>query len=141
MVRLMDRLERRLKQDARLIKAELTPDLRERIQASLRATGPKRRTPRTNGVPGSWLWWVSSLTGLVAAALVIVFLNLSRRTESPEQPPAPSLQEYAWSIHEGFPLNAETADWTGPLEAELKNLQSDLEKARASVEHDLRDSF
>jgi hypothetical protein len=141
MVRLMDKLERRLKDDARLIEAELTADLQARMRASLEATVPQRRTPRTKGTPGIWLWWASSLTGLAAAALVIVFLNFSRRSEIPEQSPPPPLQEYAWSIHEGFPLQAETTDWTGPLETELKNLQSDLEKARASVEHDLRASF
>jgi hypothetical protein len=37
-----------------------------------------------------------------------------------------------------FPLKARTADFTSPLEQELLNLQSDLEKARDTVEHDLR---
>jgi hypothetical protein len=138
MVKLMDKLERRLKEDAALIKAELAPELQERIRASLESTQPAKQMPRTTKTPGTSLWWASSLTGLAAAALLIVVINWNGGVEpvvevSDAVPPG-----ITWSVQNGFPLNAETAEWTAPLEEELKNLQSDLEKARESVERDLR---
>jgi len=138
MVKLMDKLERRLKEDAALIKAELAPELQERIRASLESTQPAKQAPRATKTPGTSLWWASSLTGLAAAALLIVVINWNGDVEpvvevSDAVPPG-----ITWSIQSGFPLNAETAEWTAPLEEELKNLQSDLEKARESVERDLR---
>ncbi len=92
-------------------------------------------------MPGTTLWWASSLTGLVAAALVIVLVNWNFTGEPVENLSDSAPPETGWPIPSGFPLNAETADWTTPLEEELKNLQSDLEKARDSVERDLRLSF
>ncbi len=142
MVKLMDKLERRLKEDAGLIKADLAPELQERIRASLESTQPAKHTPRTAQTPGTSLWWASSLTGLAAAALLIVLINWNGGVEPvvvAASDPAPP--EITWSIQSAFPLNAETAEWTTPLEEELKNLQSDLEKARENVERDLRSSF
>ncbi len=46
-----------------------------------------------------------------------------------------------FSIQDGFPLDVKTAEWATPPEEELKNLQSDLEKAREKLERDLRLSF
>ena len=141
MVKLMDKLERRLKEDAGLIKAELAPELQERIRASLESTEPAKQPPRTTKTPGTSLWWASSLTGLAAAALLIVVLNWNGGVEPVVEVSDPATPGITWSIQSGFPLNAETAEWTAPLEEELKNLQSDLEKARESVERDLRLGF
>jgi len=141
MVKLMDKLERQLKEDAGLIKAELSPELQERIRASLESTRPEDRTPRKAQTPGTNLWWASSLTGLAAAALVIVLINWnSTVTPIDDQPPS-ATPGTVLSLQSGFPLNVETADWATPLEEELKALQSDLEKARENVERDLRLSF
>ena len=141
MVKLMDKLERRLKEDAGLIKAELAPELQERIRASLESTEPAKQTPRTTKTPGTSLWWASSLTGLAAAALLIVVINWNGGVEPVEEVADAAPPGITWSIQSGFPLNAETAEWTAPLEEELKNLQSDLEKARETVERDLRLGF
>ncbi len=141
MVKLMDKLERRLKEDAGLIKADLAPELQERIRASLESTKPVKQAPRTTKTPGTSLWWASSLTGLAAAALLIVVINWNGGVESVEEVADAAPPGITWSIQSGFPLNAETAEWTAPLEEELKNLQSDLEKARESVERDLRLGF
>lgn len=142
MVKRMDELERQLKKDAGLIKAELSPQLRERIRASVDSTSPADEAPRgTQLPPGTNLWWVSSLTGVVAAALIIVLVNWKTATAPVEEKPLPSTPQAVLSIHEGFPLNVETADWAHPLKEELRNLQSDLEKARDNVERDLRISF
>lgn len=136
----MDKLERRLKGDAGLIKAELSPELQERIRASLESTRVENQPRRKSRTPGISLWLASSLTGLAAAALVIVLVNWNSPVEPVEETgPAPGLTTL--SLQSGFPLNTETAEWTAPLEEELKNLQSDLEKARENVERDLRLSF
>ena len=141
MVKLMDKLERRLKEDAGFIKADLAPELQERIRASLESTQPAKQTPRTTKTPGTSLWWASSLTGLAAAALLIVVINWNGGVEPVAEVSDPAPPEITWSIQSGFSLHAETVEWTAPLEEELKNLQSDLEKARESVERDLRLSF
>ena len=137
----MDKLERQLKEDAGLIKADLSPELQERIRVSLISTHPLDQTPRKTEMPGTTLWWASSLTGLAAAALLIVFINWNSTVDPVEVVPDPAPDGASWPIPTGFPLNAETAEWTAPLEEELKNLQSDLEKARENVERDLRLSF
>ena len=141
MVRLMDKLERQLKEDAGLIKAELSPQLQERIRASLQSARPEDPTPRKAQTPGTNLWWASSLTGLAAAALVIVLINWNSTVTPIDDQPPPATPGTVLSLQSGFPLIAETADWATPLEEELKALQSDLEKARESVERDLRLSF
>ena len=141
MVRLMDKLEKQLREDASLIKADLSPELRERIRASLESTRPIDQAPRETKLPGTTLWWASSFTGLAAAALVIVFVNWNSIIEPIEDQPVSATPGTVISIPAGFPLNVETAEWATPLEEELKNLQSDLEKAREEVERDLRLSF
>ncbi len=141
MVKLMDKLERQLKQDTDLITADVSPELQERIRASLESTRQVEQIPRKAETPGVSLWWASSLTGLAAAALVIVLINWNPPTDPQEVQPVASTPGTVVSIQSGFPLNVETAEWATPLEEELKNLQSDLEKARESVERDLRQSF
>lgn len=141
MVRPMDNLERRLKEDAALIKTDLNPQLQGRIRASLEATDQESRSRKGKESPGISLWWASSLTGLGAAAVVIVWINQNGRVEAPQVVSAPTPADGSWSLQGGFPLNAQTAEWTAPLEEELENLQSDLEKAREAVEKDLRLSF
>jgi hypothetical protein len=140
MVKSMDKLERRLKEDAGHIKADLTPELRERIRASLESAEPVGHASKSGEVRGVSLWLASSLTGL-AAALIIVLINRDGGVEMVEDVPDPVATETAWSMQDGFLLNAETAEWAAPLEEELRNLQSDLERARENVERDLRSSF
>ena len=141
MVKLMDKLEKRLKDDAGLIKVDLAPELQERIRASLESTEQAKQTPQTTKTPGTSLWWASSLTGLAAAALFIVVINWNGGVEPVGEVSDPAPPGIRWAIQSGFPLTAKTAEWTAPLEEELKNLRSDLEKARESVERDLRLGF
>ena len=141
MVKLMDKFERQLKEDAGLIKAELSPELQERIRASLESTRPEGWAPRKTQTPGTNLWWASSLTGLAVAALVIVLINWNSTVTPVDDQPPSATPGNGLSLQSGFPLIAETADWETPLEEELKALQSDLEKARENVERDLRLSF
>jgi len=137
----MDKLERQLQQDAGLIKADISPELQKRIHASLESTRQVEQIRQTAKTPGISLWWASSLTGLAVAALVIVLINWNLTTDPQEVQPVASTPGTVLSIQSGFPSSVETADWATPLEEELKNLQSDLEKARENVERDLRLSF
>lgn len=143
----MDDFEKRLKRDADAIEAEVSPELRARIDASLHGIEPVRQVrPETTPVN---LWWASSLTGLAAAILVIVLINWNQpgadvtldetvadsRTGA-ELPTEPDLQ-----TDEPPMLDIRTADFASPLEIELENLQSDIEKARESVRKDLDFTF
>ena len=140
----MDELERRLKEDAQAVEAEVSPQLRSRIDASIQLARESKNQMRPARSSNS-LWWMSSLTGLTAALLVIAFINLTR--EEAVAPPAltpvaenpPEVQERLFN--ETFPLQTRPAVLTDPLSQELEALQSDLEKARESVEKDLKRAF
>ena len=138
----MDEFEKRLKVDAANIRVEVSPELQRRLDASMRTVEPIPMAPDTNRTTGS-LWLASSLTGLAAAVTVIVLLNWNRQDVEVLPPVTVADTPVATDEYEfrGFPLNAQTADLTEPLEEELQNLQADLEKARQSVAKDLRTTF
>lgn len=136
----MDKLERELKRDAEAIRADVSPELAARLDASIRATVPvagKRRRSRT---AFAW-WWLSSLSGVAAVFLLIVFLN---RGESPSvvpdgQTPVADDQRPVTVVPIGdVPLEVRTVEFAEPLADELENLKSDLEKAREKLASDLR---
>ncbi|MFQ6003931.1 MAG: hypothetical protein ACE5OQ_00370 [Woeseia sp.] len=59
--------------------------------------------------------------GLAAAPVISVVLDTNGGVE-PSTPADIVLQPQINLSIQGFPLNAETAEWTAPLEEELKNL-------------------
>jgi hypothetical protein len=146
----MDELKNRLKQDADAIRAEITPEMSARIDASLcsaRETIPPSQVPQTRS---SSLWWASSITGLTAALLIVLLANWNKPVESdlPEvsagvqTTPGTSVSlPEGWQMGDAFLLNVESADLTRSLEEELINLQSDLEKAKENVERDVKFAF
>jgi hypothetical protein len=140
----MDEFEKRLKRDADAIQAEVSPELRARIDASLRGTEQLRPTsPAVQHSPVN-LWWASSLTGLAAAVMVIVLINWDRTDAIPAPvEPVAGVTVPADPDPLARPpmLDIRTADFTRPLEDELVRLQSDLEKARESVKKDLDFTF
>lgn len=137
----MDKLEQRLRDDAEHIRAEVSPEMQARIEAALRAAEPVRPVPTTRQ-PVATLWWASSLTGLAAAVLLIVLLNWNApETERVEPLADTTVPGLVAEMPYRFPLHAETAELTEPLEAELEHLQQDLEKARRNVERDLNFTF
>lgn len=136
----MDKLERELKKDAEAIRADVSPELAARLDASIRAAAPvagKRRRSRT---AFSW-WWLSSLSGVAAALLLIAFLN---RGESPsivpegQTPVADEKPPVTVVPISDVPLEVRTVQFAEPLADELDNLKSDLEKAREKLAKDLR---
>ena len=147
----MDEFEKQLKWDAELIRAEPSNELQVRIDASLRTVRemdsapepPKRPLAKTTS-----FWSISSVSGLVAAMLVLVVMERFRdepvvpveATVDVDQPElSPAIPE-EWLVGE-FPLKLKSADLTRSLEQELLNLQSDLERARKNVEEDVKNSF
>ena len=140
----MDKLEQQLKRDAEAIEATVSPQLQARIDASLHAARDVRQADVAPRRTAS-LWWMSSLTGLAAAILIIAFLNLNRDDAAPENTEstvaAPSAAAPERLFSETFPLETRPAVLTSPLEKELEDLQSDLEKARDSVEQDIKLGF
>ena len=137
----MDDLERRLREDAEAIRAEVPPQLTARIASSVRGVRALSPARREFGWP---LWLAASVTGAAAAAVAIVALNRGSM-DTPAPPPAAavaeSIPDYIVEFERQLPLRAKTADLTAPLEEELKNLRSDLERARENVEQDLDFTF
>lgn len=133
----MDRFERQLRDDAALIRADLSPELDERIRASLEAAA-MAPTPREQKQRSHLFWWASSLTGLAAALGFVAFLNLRPDAADPVQIAAPPTVAGSAAEPIAMPaLRTRTAVLTAPLEEELDELEADLEKARAVVREDL----
>jgi hypothetical protein len=166
----MDEFEKQLKRDAELIRAEPSNELQVRIDASLRtaremgssAPEPSKRplaqstremasAPEPSSRPlaqTTSFWSISSITGLVAAALVLVLMERFNdepvvpveATADVDEPELSSGIPEEWLVGE-FPLKLRSADLTWSLEQELLDLQSDLERARKNVEEDVKNSF
>jgi hypothetical protein len=139
----MDKTEQRLKQDAELVSATVSRELRARIDASLQGVAPERARPRTRDFDFS-LWFAASLTGMAAAAVLVVVLMQRSADRAPapaDQAHATAVPEYVREFERQLPLQVKTADLTAPLEEELEDLKSDMEKARESVEQDLDFTF
>ncbi len=141
-------LERRLRADALAIHVNASPELRARIDASIRSVAQIRSVPavRDSGKRGGSNWWASGLTGLAAALLIILLINTNRdRSQSPvpdaDESVATTVTPEVSERLGSLPLKVRTADLTSPLEEELVRLQADLEKARQSVERDLRSTL
>jgi len=131
----MDDFQRNLKRDAEAIEAKVDPALRRRIEAELEDA---RRTRAPAGRrPAPLLAWAGVTAGLAAAVLLVVSVNRAPEVEAPVAavtPPAAGEPAIAG-------LRFETVSLTRPLEQELTLLRADLEKARNTIENDLRDSL
>lgn len=152
----MDELERRLRRDAERIEAEVPPALTARIREAVRREADAasraradsdRGVARTRGAHGGArqhsglplrLWAAASLSG-VAAVLAVVLLLPRLGPDEPARAPHPAtpVATLPPDIAREFPLVVKTADLTEPLEEELDDLKSDLDKARKRVERDL----
>jgi len=141
----MDEFEKRLKRDAHSVQAEVLPELRSRIDASLRAVEPIRPAAPVERRATASLWWASSLTGLAAVLVLVIVVNMNKPDVDPAQenvvagqtePPLPI------DIPLISPkLDIRSADFASPLEEELQKLQADIEKAREDVREDVDFTF
>lgn len=141
-VKLMDKLARRLREDAANIDAEISAQLDSRIQASLAAVEPGTARPQrdTRRRPVSF-WLASSLTGVAAALGVIAILNIVD-TNEPAAVPQTAADTARQPIEiPAIDLDVEAATLTGPLAQELADLQADLKRAEEVVRGDVRIDF
>ena len=127
----MDKLAQRLRADADRIDVEVSAELEQRIEASLRAVEPAKERSRPLARP-PWFWLASTLTGVAAAVAVIAIVNWQAADETLAPLPVPVA-----TVTPMIDLNAEAAMLTSPLQEELENLQSDLKKAEEKVRRDI----
>ena len=128
----MDDLAKKLRADAEQIEVSISPQLEDRIRASLESVTQDRPQAASKQQPRSF-WWASSLTGIAAAAAVIAIINISGPDPDTAvtQPPPPSLSASR------IDFNLKPAVLTQTLEQELQDIQSDLKKAEQAVRDDL----
>ena len=127
----MDKLAQRLREDADKIDARLSPQLEERLRASLE-NATREGAPAAPAREPTSFWWASSLTGIAATLAVIAIVNLSVEEPGPaitEPPPQHFAMQFDWRL--------EPAVLTQTLEQELVALQSDLRKAEQVVRDDI----
>jgi hypothetical protein len=127
-----DKLRHQLREDAANINVAVSAELDDRIRASLESVTPER--PREGAVPSRprSMWWASSLTGIAAAAAIILVLNL---TETPA--PEPALPRTAFVPTVMPNLNLRNAVSTQPLRQELADLEADLKLAEETVRKEI----
>ena len=129
----MDKLALQLREDAEKIDAGISAELDARLAASLHGVKPESvRHPQRESKSFSF-WWASSLTGVAAAALIIVVANL----RTPEPVPVAAGTTPAPLVLPSIEWNIKSAVLTSPLEQEIDNLQSDLKKAEEVVKQDI----
>jgi hypothetical protein len=128
----MDKLAKRLRDDAERIDAPISPELDGRIRASLQGVRPETSRPRAGKAAPRWFWLASSLTGATAAVAAIVIVNL----RAPEPGPVIADTQMPPLVLPDIQWRAETAVLTSPLEREIEDLQSDLKKAEEAVRDD-----
>lgn len=127
----MDKLALKLREDAAKIDVEVSAELDERIRASLENVTPEKPKTARDRKPAFSLWWMSSLTGIAAALLVLVILDRNRPAPAPEVQPLAEVETLR------PPLKIESAVLTAPLARELENLEADLRKAEQMVMADI----
>ena len=127
----MENFEDRLRRDAEDIRAVVSPELEDRIRASLESTSPQGPDTRRRQRPG-WFWLASSLTGAAAAMALIAVVNMEEQPV-PSTPVSTLPDVVAISMP---PLDVRPA-MLGSLESELENLKGDFRKAEQVVRDDI----
>ena len=128
----MDKLAKRLHDDADNIECTISGELDERIRASLHAISQQpARASMAPSRPFS-MWWASSITGVAAAVAIIAIVNLQRpepQSNTEPQQVAATLPFVDW--------NVQTAVLTSPLQKEYEDLQADLKKAEKALKDEI----
>ena len=133
----MDKLAKRLRDDAERIDVTISEELDGRILASLEGVRPERAVAPAPVSGPRWFWWASSLTGVAAAMVLIAIVNL-QDTSTGVPTTEPAVQPL---VLPSIEWQAETAVLVSPLEEEYEKLQSDLEKAEEAVRRDIERLF
>lgn len=138
----MDDFEKRLKQDALAIDAEVPAALRTRLGAQLASATQLRPVARTRRQPAAWLS-VATAAG-IAVVGVLLLRNGNPPVERAEPDATPAFAATpTYTPQQASPLllQVQPVDVTQPLERELLSLQSDLQRVRASIEQELRSTL
>lgn len=133
----MDKLAKRLRDDAARIECAVSEELDDRIRASLENIRPQPPAEPQRAPRPFTFWWASSLTGVAAAIVLIAIVNLQEPVPVPAntEPVAQPL------VIPSIRWQAETAVLVSPLEQEFEDLQSDLKKAEDAVRQDIERLF
>ncbi len=132
----MDKLAKQLKDDALRIDVEVSDELDRRIYASLQGIAPEKpRAPVPHQRPAAF-WWASSLTGIAAALAVIAIIN-SQSDYEQGSGNTTQMSPVTVATSPTIDWKAESAMLTRPLQQELEDLQSDLQKAEEKVKEEL----
>jgi hypothetical protein len=126
-VKPMDKLAIQLREDAASINVAVSVELDDRIRASLEAVTQEHPRESTAPTRPRSMWWASSLTGILAASVVIVLINLNQPA-----PPAAVIDTPVRALFQPQ-LTIDPAVMTAPLQKELEDLEADLKKAEAAV--------
>jgi hypothetical protein len=132
----MDKLAKRLQDDAAQIDVQISDELDRRISASLEGIRPElAKKPEDRHRPASF-WWASSLTGGAVALVLIAAINFYSRVE--DVPTAsPEISPVSFATISTIDWKAESAMLTRPLQRELEDLQADLQKAEEKVKREI----
>ncbi len=139
----MDKLAKQLRADAERIDVAVSDELEQRILASLHGVSPRAEANLDTAAPlqqrPARFWWTSSLTGVAAAALVIVIINSQSRQPDSERPSEGVITppETVATIMPVIDWKTESAMLTSPLREELEKFQSDIKKAEKKVKQDI----
>jgi len=129
----MDKLAKRLRDDADQIESTISNELDERIRASLQGITPEVAAQPASISKSFSFWFASSLTGIAAAVLVITVVNI----RAPEPGTASTEPVSQALVLPTIQWEARTAVLTTPLEQEIEDLQSDLKKAEEAIKQDI----
>ncbi|NIA27532.1 MAG: hypothetical protein GWP02_05710, partial [Desulfobulbaceae bacterium] len=107
----MDKLAKRLRDDADQIKCTVSDELDSRIEASLQGVQLQPTQAREVEPRPASFWWASSLTGVAVAAAIIVAVNM----QAPEPRTGRTEPDQAPLAVPGIEWNARSAVFTEPL--------------------------
>lgn len=130
-----DRLTSELRAQARAFDPEAPPGVRRRIFSALAEVGAAPDAGR-----GSWVGWPSILTGLTAAAAIVVIVLAVRNRPTPStiaQRPAPERSHPAVLAHTSVavadPMSLAHRYLDQPLETEVEHVLAGLTQTRDTV--------
>jgi hypothetical protein len=129
----MDKLAGKLRSDAEQIEVSITPQLDDRIRASLEGVTQDNSAAKIRRQPASF-WWASSLTGVAATVAIVAIVNLTGPEPEvgiTQPPPSLTANQFDWKL--------KPAVLTRTLEQELEDIQADFKKAEQAVRSDIED--
>ncbi|MEM6531631.1 MAG: hypothetical protein AAF654_03360 [Myxococcota bacterium] len=130
----MDEFERRLREDAEAIPAEISPDLERRITVSLEQIQPSKQEARSRS-ESPWLLWVLALAGAAVAVAVVELRGTT--SDAPDLLRPASVAETLSRAPAVLDPKQATNALLGPLAGELDALRADLQGVKDRLRDDI----